>query len=52
MNEKGKCINKDCPIKQYCHTFNKESEGVEKRYEFFIINGNHIGCGYFKKHVS
>lgn len=55
MKEKGniKCTNEDCPIKQYCNTFNKADNDVKKvRCKFFFINGNHIGCDFYEKFLK
>lgn len=46
MQEKIKCISHDCPLKEYCQTYNNENLHLTK-CKFFFINGNHIGCESF-----
>jgi len=45
-----KCINHKCPIKDNCYIYtqNTTSDTKEIHYNFFYINGNHIGCEQFK----
>jgi len=44
----SKCVNNDCPINNYCYTYNKIGMNLKQvKFDFFYIKDNHMGCYFY-----